>query len=64
VGYGHYLYLMKYHVFKILSQFNKAVLPKLHKKPDLSKMNKVEMAIAAWKRWVTFNYFEAREKKM
>jgi hypothetical protein len=54
---------MKYHVFKFLSQANKAVLPKLHKKEDLSKMNKAEMALAGWKRWVTFNYFEARDKK-
>lgn len=53
---------MKYHLFKFLSQVNKAILPKLHKKPDLSKMTKAEMALAGWKRWVTFNYFEARDE--
>lgn len=54
---------MKYHLFKFLSQVNKVVLPKLYKKPDLAKMNKAEMALAGWKRWVTFNYFEARDSR-
>jgi len=52
---------MKYHIFKILSEANKALLPKLYKKPDLAKLKKWEMAIAGWKRWVTFRYFEERD---
>jgi hypothetical protein len=54
---------MKYHIFKILSMANKALLPKLYKKPDLTKLSKAEMAIAGWKRWVTFRYFEARDAR-
>jgi hypothetical protein len=55
---------MKYHIFKFLSQLNKAILPKLHKKQDLAKMNKAEMALAGWKRWVTFSYFEQRDARL
>lgn len=54
---------MKYHLFKFLSQVNKAVLPKLYKKQDLAKMNKAEMVLAGWKRWVTFSYFDECEKR-
>ncbi len=52
---------MKYYIFKTLSQVNKSVLPKIYKKPDLAKLSKVDMAIAGWKRWVTFNYMDARD---
>ena len=55
---------MKYALFKTLSQFNKAVLPKIYKKPDLAKLNKVDLAIAGWKRWVTFNYMDARDERV
>jgi hypothetical protein len=55
---------MKYHVFKFLSQFNKALLPKLYKKPDLAKMSKFDMALAGWKRWVTFQYLDARDGQL
>lgn len=55
---------MKYHFFKFLSQVNRAVLPKLYKKPDLAKLNKAEMALAGWKRWVSFNYFDEKAKRI
>lgn len=54
---------MKYALFKALSQLNKALLPKIFKKPDLAKLSKVDMAIAGWKRWVTFHYLDERDKR-
>jgi len=52
---------VKFHLFKNLSAANKMLLPKIFKKPDLSKLTKVDMAMAGYKRWVTFNYFDARD---
>lgn len=52
---------MKYQIFKALSSINRAVLPKIYKRPDLARLTKIEMAIAGWKRWVTFNYLDAKE---
>ena len=54
---------MKYFIFKSLSEINKAVLPKIYKKPDLARLSKVDMALAGWKRWVTFNYMDARDAR-
>lgn len=52
---------VKLQMFKLLSAANKMLLPKIYKKPDLSKLTKIDMAVAGYKRWVTFNYFDARD---
>ncbi|HEY9185459.1 MAG TPA: SsrA-binding protein [Salegentibacter sp.] len=45
---------MKKKIFKILSRFNKKVLPSYSKKRlDLQKASKLQMAIIGWKFWVT-----------
>ena len=41
-------------IFKIIAKLNKLILPKLWKR-DLTKMSKLEKAMAAWKYWVTSN---------
>ena len=47
---------MKKKVFKLLARVNKAVLPSYTKKGlDLSKANKLQMAIFGWKLYVTKN---------
>ncbi|HZJ37395.1 MAG TPA: SsrA-binding protein [Gillisia sp.] len=47
---------MKNKIFKFLSKVNKKVLPSYSKQGlDLQKANKLQMAIIAWKLWVTKN---------
>ena len=43
---------MKTILFTLLAKFNKAVLPKYHKR-DLAKLKKWEKAIVGYKYWVT-----------
>ncbi len=45
---------MKKYIFKTLSKFNKAVLPKYYRR-DLSRLKKWEKAIVGYKYWVTSN---------
>ncbi len=49
-----YLYPMKKTIFKILAHINKAILPKYYQR-DLKNLKKWEMAIVAYKYWVTIN---------
>lgn len=51
---------LKYIFFKALSSLNKLILPKLYKR-DIAKFSKAELAIAGYKRWVTFCFFDARD---
>ncbi len=47
---------MKKQIFKMLSKFNKKVLPSLTKKEvDLQKASNFQKAILGWKLWVTKN---------
>ncbi|MDX1462071.1 MAG: SsrA-binding protein [Marinirhabdus sp.] len=47
---------MKKKLFQTLAKINKAVLPSFTKQElDLAKANKVQMAIFAYKLWVTKN---------
>ncbi|OIQ19450.1 SsrA-binding protein [Lacinutrix sp. MedPE-SW] len=47
---------MKKRLFKILSKINKAILPSYSKQRlDLTKATKIQMAIFAWKLYVTKN---------
>jgi hypothetical protein len=54
---------MKYRFFKSLSALNKAVLPKLYNTKDFAKMSKAQQALAGYKRWVTFNFMDARDAR-
>jgi len=45
---------LKKHFFKIIAKINKAVLPSFSKRRlDLSKANKVQLAILGWRIYVT-----------
>lgn len=47
---------MKKKIFKILAKINRLVLPSYSKKQlDLTKANKLQMAIFGWKLYVTKN---------
>ena len=47
---------MKKNLFKILARVNKAVLPSYSKRQlDLTKASKPQLAIIAWRAYVTFN---------
>ena len=47
---------MKKQAFKILAKLNKLILPSYTKKKlDLSKANKLQMAIFGWKVYITKN---------
>lgn len=52
---------MRYFIFSFLSSFNKAVLPMVWKTTELDKLSKTQMAILGWKRWVTFEYLDAKK---
>ncbi|GHA28045.1 hypothetical protein GCM10007103_06940 [Salinimicrobium marinum] len=47
---------MKNGLFKVLSKFNKKMLPNYSQKQlDLAKATKLQKAIIGWKTWVTKN---------
>lgn len=47
---------MKNKIFRILAQLNKAIFPSYSKKQlDLSKASKLQLAIIAWRVYVTKN---------
>ncbi|HET8886305.1 MAG TPA: SsrA-binding protein [Salinimicrobium sp.] len=47
---------MKKFIFRTLSKFNKKLLPSFTKQRlDLQRANKFQMALLAWKVWVTKN---------
>ncbi|OMP30341.1 SsrA-binding protein [Mangrovimonas sp. DI 80] len=47
---------MKKHLFKSIAKLNKRLLPSFSKKQlDLSKANKLQMAIIGWRAYITKN---------
>lgn len=45
--------------YRLLSQLNKWLLPKIHRKPDLTRLTGVEKAVVGWKMWVTYRRLDA-----
>ena len=41
-----------------MSSFNKALLPKIYRKPDLMKLTAFDKAIVGWKMLVTYKFLE------
>ena len=50
-------------VWNLLSQLNKALLPAIHKVPDLSRLSKFQKAIVGWKMYVTYRRLDRLEQK-
>ena len=54
---------MNYTLLKILSSFNKALLPKIYRKPDLTKLTSFDKAIVGWKMLVTYKFLDAAKSQ-
>ncbi|MBI49444.1 MAG: SsrA-binding protein [Crocinitomicaceae bacterium] len=54
---------MNYTFWKILSLFNKSLLPKIYRKPDLMKLTAFDKAIVGWKMLVTYKFLDAAKSK-
>ena len=54
---------MNYTFWKILSSFNKTLLPKIYRKPDLMKLTAFDKAIVGWKMFVTYRFLDAAKSQ-
>ena len=45
--------------FRFLSRLNKLLLPKIHRKPDLTRLSGLDKAVVSWKMWVTYRRLDA-----
>jgi len=54
---------MKLFWYRFLSRLNKLLLPKIHTKPDLSRLNAFEKAVVGWKLWVTYRRLDAESDR-
>ena len=50
-------------VWNLLSRLNKALLPAIHKVPDLTRLSKFQKAIVGWKMYVTYRRLDQLESK-
>ena len=50
-------------VWNLLSRLNKALLPAIHKVPDLSRLSKFQKAIVGWKMYVTYRHLDELAKR-
>ena len=57
------LWNMNYTFWKSLSAINKALLPKIYRKPDLMKLTAIDKAIVGWKMFVTYQFLDAAKSK-
>lgn len=54
--------VMNYTFWKMLSAFNKSLLPKIYKR-NLLKLSTFDKAIVGWKMFVTYKYLDAAKSK-
>ena len=54
---------MNYAFWKILSSINKALLPKIYRKPDLMKLTNFDKAIVGWKMYVTYRFLDTAKSQ-
>ena len=57
------LWKMNYTFWKSLSAINKALLPKIYRKPDLMKLTAIDKAVVGWKMFVTYQFLDAAKSK-
>ena len=57
------LWKMNYTFWKSLSAINKALLPKIYRKPDLMKLTAIDKALVGWKIFVTYQFLDAAKSK-
>ena len=46
-----------------MSSINKALLPKIYRKPDLMKLTNFDKAIVGWKMYVTYRFLDAAKSQ-
>ena len=46
-----------------MSTLNKALLPKIYRKPDLMKLTAIDKAILGWKMVVTYKFLDAAKSQ-
>ena len=46
--------------FRFLSAFNRLLLPKVYRRPDLTQLSSLDKAIVGWKLWVTYRLLDAQ----
>ena len=49
--------------YRFLSRLNKLLLPKIHTKPDLTRLNGFQKAIVGWKMYVTYRHLDELKKR-
>jgi hypothetical protein len=49
--------------YRFLSALNKALLPKIYRKPNLENLSGFEKAIVGWKMWVTYRRLDAENAR-
>jgi hypothetical protein len=49
--------------YRFLSALNKAMLPKIYRKPNLENLSGFEKAIVGWKMWVTYRRLDAENAR-
>ena len=54
---------MKLTWFRFLSRLNKLLLPKIHMRPDLTRLSSFEKAVVGWKLWVTYRLLDAESDR-
>jgi hypothetical protein len=54
---------MKLAWFRFLSGVNKALLPKMYRKPNLEQISAVDKALIGWKMWVTYRRLDAESAR-
>lgn len=55
--------IMTYFLWKLLSNANKTILPKIYRKPDLMKLTSFDKAVVGWKMFVTYKFLDAAKLK-
>ena len=46
-------------LYRLLSVLNKALLPKIYRKPNLEQLTAIDKAVVGWKMWVTYRRLDA-----
>ena len=54
---------MNYTFWKSISAINKALLPKIYKKPDLMKLTAFDKAVVGWKMFVTYKFLDSAKSQ-
>jgi len=46
-------------VYRLLSALNRMLLPRISKRPDLTRLTAFDKAVVGWRMWVTYRRLDA-----